>query len=99
MLEDVGLLALHQLHVVGGQFEGRFLEAHVTGRGGNDEGEVDVDYVPAGVDQDVVVVPVFYGEEVLDQGVPGQALDEVGYRALPVQAEYLLVDVLQGFLA
>ena len=67
VLEDVRVLALHQLDVILSHLEGCPLEVHVPGRARQHEAEVDVDDVPGCVDQDVVVVPVFYLEQVLDQ--------------------------------
>lgn len=55
-----------------------------------------MDYMPVHIHQDIVVVPVFYVEEVLDQTVSCQRLDEISHSRLPIRPEDLLVDVAQG---
>lgn len=63
--EDVGVLSVHEFEVVLGELEGRLLEAEVARRAAHDEAEVYVDDVALVVDQDVVVVPVLYLEQIL----------------------------------
>lgn len=99
VLEDVRLRALHQIHVVLREFEGGFFEVHVAGRAGDHETEIDVDDVAVDVHQDIVVVSILDVEEVLDDGIAGQTLDEVGDRSLPVFAEDLFIDHLETALA
>lgn len=69
MLEDVGLHALHQLHVVLGEFEGSPLEVHVSWGTRYHETEVYVDDVAVDIDEDVVVMSVLDVEQELDQAI------------------------------
>lgn len=62
MGEYVGIFALHELDVVLGEFEWGFLEIHVARATWQHETEVYVDYVALGVDEDVVVMTIFYQE-------------------------------------
>ena len=94
---DVGIFAFHQFDVVVGQFEWRPLETHISWTARNHEAEIDVDKVAIRVDQNIVVMSIFDLEQVLHQGVPSQALDEVGGRLFPVFPINLLVDLPQRF--
>lgn len=96
MLEDVGLDALHELDVVVGKLEGGTLEIHVSWGAREHEAEIDVDDVTVDVDQDVVVVPVFDVEVVLDEGIACETLDEIGQASLPIHSKDLPVDILQA---
>lgn len=57
-----------------------------------------MDHVPLCVDQNIVVVPIFDLENVLDEGVASQRFDEISNRFFPVDAEHLLVNLPQALL-
>ena len=95
MLEDVTVLALHQVDVVLSQLKGGFLEVHVPRRTWKHETEVDVNDMPVDIDQNIVVMAVFDVEEVGDKTVASQGLDKVHYGCLPVKPEHLFVDIAQ----
>ncbi len=71
VLENIWLCSFHQFHVIWCQFEGRLLESHISGRWGQYEREIDVNDMAVCVDQDVIVMPILDGEEVLDETVTG----------------------------
>lgn len=98
MLEDVWVGPFHQFHVVVCQLKRSLLKPHVPRGWGKDKGVVNVDDMPVGVDEDVVVMPIFDWEQVLDQAIPGKALGEIGHSGLPVESEDLFVDILQWLL-
>ena len=54
--------------------------------------------MPLCVDQNIVVVPIFDLENVLDEGVASQRFDEISNRFFPVDAEHLLVNLPQALL-
>lgn len=64
--EDIRIRSLHQLHIVGCQFERRAFEVHIPRRGRKHEAEIDVYDMPVDIHQDIVVVAVLDVEVVLD---------------------------------
>lgn len=91
MLENIGIFSLHKLDVIFCHFEGSSLEIHVTWGARQHKTEIYVDDVPRCIDQDIIIMSIFYLEEILNERVPCQALYEICDRLLPVNSIKLLV--------
>lgn len=67
MLENIRIFSLHKLDVVFSHFEGSTLKVHVTWRAREHKAEIYVDYMTRCVNQYIVIMPIFYLEEILNQ--------------------------------
>ena len=95
VFENVRLSSFHQFHVIGSELKWRLLKPHISGRRGQDEGEINMNDVAISVYENIIVVPVLDWKQVLDKTVASQTLNEVGNSSFPVQTEDLFVDILQ----
>ena len=57
-----------------------------------------MDHMAFRVNQDIVIVPIFYLENVLNQRVTSQRFNEISDRLFPVYTKHLLIDLPQTFL-
>lgn len=69
MQENIRIHPIHQFNVVLRYLKWSFLETEVAWRTAHDEAEVNMDYVPLVIDQNIVIVPIFNLKQVLDDRV------------------------------
>lgn len=70
MSEDIGILTLHKLNVILCEFKWSFLEIHIARTARKHKTEVNMNNMPLGIYKDVIIMPIFYLEKVLNDGVP-----------------------------
>jgi hypothetical protein len=58
VFENVRFSSFHQLHVIGSELKWRLLKPHISGRRGQDEGEINMNDVAISVYENIIVVPV-----------------------------------------
>jgi len=92
-MENIRILAFHQLNIVSGELERGSLEIHVSRRSWQHEAKINMNDMAIYIDQDVIIVPVFDIKEILDQAVACQRLNKIGYSWLPIHSKYLPVNI------
>jgi hypothetical protein len=58
VFENVRLSSFHQFHVIGSELKWRLLKPHISGRRGQDEGEINMNDVAISVYENIIVMPV-----------------------------------------
>jgi len=98
MFEDIWIFPFHQLNIIFCEFKWSSLKTHITRTTRNHKRKVNMYHMTFSINQNVIIMPILYLKQILDQRIASQRLNEVCYWLLPVATKYLLIYFTQRSL-
>lgn len=96
VFEHLTVFAIHQVHVIFGQFEGRRFKVHAPWGTLQQKSEIDMQQVALGVNQNVSVVSISDLKHVVEQRIACEGFHEMLLGFFEILREVLVVKGPQG---